>query len=36
MNLSIPDHEDLGPGLLRALIRKSGLTVEQFLEFLAT
>ena len=30
--LSIPNHKELAPGLLRALIRKSGLTVEQFLE----
>jgi len=30
--LSIPDHKELAPGLLRALIRKSKLTVEQFLQ----
>ena len=30
--LSIPDHKELAPGLLRALIRKSGLTVEDFLK----
>jgi predicted RNA binding protein YcfA (HicA-like mRNA interferase family) len=29
--LSIPDHKELAPGLLRGLIRKSGLTVDQFL-----
>lgn len=29
--LSVPDHKELAPGLLRGLIRKSGLTVEQFL-----
>ena len=28
--LSIPNHRELSPGLLRALIRKSGLTVEEF------
>ena len=28
--LSIPDHVELAPGTLRALIRKAGLTVEQF------
>ncbi|GAH19790.1 unnamed protein product [marine sediment metagenome] len=28
--LSIPDHKELAPGLLRGLIRKSGLTVEEF------
>jgi len=31
--LSIPDHKELAPGLLRALIRKAGLTVEDFLKF---
>ena len=30
--LSIPNHKELAPGLLRGLIRKSGLTVEEFLE----
>lgn len=29
--LSIPDHPELAPGLLRGLIRKAGLTVEEFL-----
>lgn len=29
--LSIPDHKELAPGLLRGLIRKSGLTVEEFM-----
>lgn len=29
--LSIPNHKELAPGLLRSLIRKSGLTVEEFL-----
>ncbi len=28
--LSIPQHEELGPGLLRKLIRQAGLSVEQF------
>ena len=32
--LSIPDHRELGPGLLRSLIRKAGLTVEEFTELL--
>ncbi|MBC7252044.1 MAG: type II toxin-antitoxin system HicA family toxin [Anaerolineae bacterium] len=32
--LSIPDHRELGPGLLRSLIRKAGLTVEEFSELL--
>jgi predicted RNA binding protein YcfA (HicA-like mRNA interferase family) len=29
--LSIPNHKELAPGLLRGLIRKSGLSVEAFL-----
>lgn len=33
-NLSIPDHRELDRGLLRGLIRDSGMTVEQFLETL--
>lgn len=28
--LSVPDHDELDPGTLRALIRKAGLTVEEF------
>lgn len=31
--LSIPNHKELAPGLLRGLIRKSGLTVDDFLEY---
>ena len=30
--LSVPHHQELAPGLLRGLIRKSGLTVEEFLK----
>ncbi|RZN66251.1 MAG: type II toxin-antitoxin system HicA family toxin [Candidatus Methanolliviera hydrocarbonicum] len=30
--LSVPDHRELAPGLLRGLIRKAGLTVDEFLE----
>lgn len=30
--LSIPNHKELAPGLLRSLIRKSGLTLEEFLK----
>ena len=30
--LSIPDHKELAPGLLRGLIRKSGLRVDEFLK----
>ncbi len=32
--LSVPDHDELDPGTLRALIRKAGLTVEEFAAFL--
>jgi len=28
--LSVPLHDELGPGLLRKLIRHAGLTVEEF------
>lgn len=31
--LSIPQHDELGPGLLRKLIRQAGLTVEAFNAF---
>ena len=30
--LSIPNHKELAPGLVRGLIRKSGLTVDEFLK----
>ena len=33
-NLSVPQHKELGPGLLRGLIRAAEMTVEQFLELL--
>jgi predicted RNA binding protein YcfA (HicA-like mRNA interferase family) len=29
-SLSIPQHRELAPGTLRALIRASGMTVEEF------
>lgn len=32
--LSIPDHRELKRGTLRALIRKAGLTIEQFEQLL--
>lgn len=32
--LSIPNHKELAPGLLRGLIRCSGLTVDEFLKYL--
>lgn len=31
--LSVPNHKELAPGLLRALIRKAGITVEDFLKY---
>ena len=34
VNLSIPQHRELSAGTLRALIRNSGLTVEEFLGLL--
>jgi predicted RNA binding protein YcfA (HicA-like mRNA interferase family) len=33
-NLSIPQHKELGPGLLRGLIRLAGMTVNEFLDLL--
>lgn len=30
--LSIPNHRQLAPGLLRGLIRRAGISVEEFLE----
>jgi hypothetical protein len=33
--LSVPDHDDLALGTLRALIRKAGLSVERFEELLS-
>ena len=32
--LTVPLHRELGPGLLRSLIRKAGLTVAEFQGFL--
>ena len=32
--LTIPDHKTLKPGLLRKLIRQSGLNIEKFTELL--
>jgi predicted RNA binding protein YcfA (HicA-like mRNA interferase family) len=28
--LSIPDHRQIGPGLLRRLLKQAGLTVQEF------
>ncbi len=32
--LSIPDHREIRRGTLRSLIRKAGMTVEEFIELL--
>jgi predicted RNA binding protein YcfA (HicA-like mRNA interferase family) len=34
VNLSIPQHQELSVGTLRALIRHAGMTVDDFLELL--
>ena len=34
VNLSVPQHRELATGTLRALIRHSGLTVDEFLKLL--
>jgi predicted RNA binding protein YcfA (HicA-like mRNA interferase family) len=34
VNLSIPQHKELSVGTLRALIRLSGLSVDEFLQLL--
>jgi hypothetical protein len=31
--LSVPDHKEVAKGILRSLIRSSGLSVEKFIEF---
>ena len=33
-NLSIPQHRELAPGLLRSLIRNSGMSVDEFIKLL--
>ncbi|MGC2831274.1 MAG: type II toxin-antitoxin system HicA family toxin [Candidatus Acidiferrum sp.] len=33
-NLSVPQHKELAPGTLRALIRAADMTVDQFLQLL--
>jgi predicted RNA binding protein YcfA (HicA-like mRNA interferase family) len=33
-NLSVPQHKELSTGTLRALIRASGMTVDEFVELL--
>ena len=34
VNLSIPQHQELSVGTLRALIRSAGMTVDEFLELI--
>ena len=34
VNLSIPQHKELSVGILRALIRNAGITVDEFLALL--
>ncbi len=34
VNLSIPDHRTVKRGTIRGLIRKSGMTVDEFVELL--
>lgn len=31
--LSVPNHRELAPGLLRSLIRQAGITVDEFLSY---
>jgi predicted RNA binding protein YcfA (HicA-like mRNA interferase family) len=31
--LSVPNHKELAPGLLRSLIRQAGITVDEFLDY---
>ena len=33
-NLSVPQHPELAPGTLRALIKAAGMTVDEFLSLL--
>ncbi|MBN2580727.1 MAG: type II toxin-antitoxin system HicA family toxin [Pirellulales bacterium] len=33
-SLSVPQHRELAPGTLRALIRSAGMTVEEFVGYL--
>jgi predicted RNA binding protein YcfA (HicA-like mRNA interferase family) len=33
-NLSVPQHKELAPGTLRALVRAAGMSVEEFLTLL--
>ncbi|MDJ0579230.1 type II toxin-antitoxin system HicA family toxin [Crocosphaera sp.] len=33
LTLSVPNHKELAPGLLRSLIRQAGITVDEFLSY---
>ena len=32
--ITVPNHKELGPGILRAIIRQAGLTAEEFISLL--
>jgi predicted RNA binding protein YcfA (HicA-like mRNA interferase family) len=32
--ITVPNHRELGPGILRAIIKQAGLTVDEFMELL--
>lgn len=34
LSLSIPQHRELGPGLLGDQMKKAGLSIDEFIEFL--
>jgi predicted RNA binding protein YcfA (HicA-like mRNA interferase family) len=34
VSLSVPQHRELGPGTLRALVRAAGMTVDEFVALL--
>ena len=32
--ITVPNHRELGPGILRAIIKQAGLSIEEFLKLL--
>ncbi|AKA49454.1 hypothetical protein IX51_10490 [uncultured archaeon] len=32
--ITVPNHKELGPGILRAIIKQAGLTVDEFIRLL--
>ncbi len=32
--ITVPNHKELGPGILRAIIKQAGFTMEEFLKLL--